>query len=145
MKTCPNCDKKFNSRGYVNHKKTCGVMKSGSRTSSSTIYAIGKAIWDLLKSTWKFFSHIGENTTEYALFWLVKIPLAFICLNYVISAVVWGLTLLSAMYSLGSSWYHFWSFGSFADVGISLFGGIVSSADLLRTGMYKASSNVFGV
>lgn len=75
----------------------------------------------------------------------MKVPLSFVCLSYIFSAIAWAFTLIRTLFFLGFSWYQFWSFGSFADVGISLFGGIISSADLLRTGMYKASSNIFGV
>jgi hypothetical protein len=50
-----------------------------------------------------------------------------------------------AIFSLATSWHRFWSFGSLADIGVSLFGGVVSTADLVRRGMYRATSNIYEV
>lgn len=52
---------------------------------------------------------------------------------------------MQGLFNIASSWYIFWSFGSFADVGVSLFTGTVSGVNLLRTGMYRAAGNVFDV
>lgn len=145
MKTCPKCEKKFASRGFLNHEKHCGVPKLAAGLKSRSIFDIFTAIWNLLKSTMLYFSDSGGSFKEQAFFWMVKVPIAFIILGYTISALKWVSTLVLGIHALVSSWYHFWTFGSFADIGIGLFGGIVSSADLVRTGMYKASSNIFGV
>jgi hypothetical protein len=109
------------------------------------IPSIIKASLDLVKSIWGFFSSFGDRTIDYAFFWFVKIPLAFIFLSYIISGIVWMYTWGNAIYVLVSSWYKFWSFGSFADVGVGLFSGFSGGLGILRAGMYKASSNIVGI
>jgi hypothetical protein len=54
-----------------------------------------------MKSVLGFFTQIGDGPLEQVFYWVVKVPVALICLGYLISAGIWLATLVKALFMLG--------------------------------------------